>query len=177
MDIGSSEGLVSNNGLYGYAPLSSSQMAMLFFGQLGQQVGQSISTTNNGSGGYDLFRNIQSGNYWSGTEWAGDVNDAWRFETSDDFQTSAGKLSDFYVLAVAPGEVGSPVPLPASAWLMLSALCGLSFAPHFEHRIRFSTSWSRASHPAILASVCGKTRRVCPHLHVSKICDSSFARR
>jgi hypothetical protein len=38
--------------------------------------------------------------------------------------------------------------------------------PHREHRNRFTTSASNASHPATPASVRGCALRVCPHSHV-----------
>ena len=47
---------------------SSSQLAELFYGDLGQVAGSSITTTHNAS--YSLFSNVQNTAYWSATEYS-----------------------------------------------------------------------------------------------------------
>jgi hypothetical protein len=115
--------------------VSSGQLLGLFYGQLGGTAGSNFLNTLNGSAA--LFSNLQSvGNpngqsnpgYWSGTEWingAASADSAWDFFTSNGDQQHSPKNLSYYAVAVAPGEVGSPVPLPPTAWLLLSALGGL----------------------------------------------------
>jgi hypothetical protein len=50
------------------------------------------------------------------------------------------------------------------------------FSPHFEHRIRFSTSANFASQPQSLPNVCGSAVRSCPqaeHLSIKVYCPNS----
>jgi hypothetical protein len=113
------------NGAAGNPSQSSSQMAQLFYGGLGQVAGSSITTTNNGAAGYNLFTNVQSYVYWSGTQYSAIPGVAWGFYTDDGYQDAFnGKPNGGYALAVSPGQV-SAVPLPAAAWLLLSGLGGL----------------------------------------------------
>jgi hypothetical protein len=101
---------------------SSSQMAQLFYGGLGQVANSSITTTHNAN--YSLFSNVQSYVYWSGTETSADPSVAYSFSTSNGFQSGYDKRNDFYALAVSPGDV-SAVPEPGAAWLLGSGLLGL----------------------------------------------------
>jgi hypothetical protein len=120
---GSPNGLPGSTNGIPNPPQSSSQMARLFYGQLGQQTGEPITSVHNGS--FALFNNVQSGYYWSGTGDFGNPGDAWVYGTYGGDQGGYYNLaSQPYALAVAPGEV-NPVPLPASLWLILSALGGL----------------------------------------------------
>lgn len=103
------------NGLLGYTgtvpnvSISSSQMAMLFYGQLGEMTGAPITTTNNGNTGYALFNNLQSYAYWSGTEFSGTNGSvAWDFNTMVGSQGGDGKAQAYYALAVAPGDIAAP---------------------------------------------------------------------
>jgi len=113
-------------------PQSSSQMAQLFYGGLGQVAGSDITTIHNSS--YALFSQLQSYYYWSGAEYLRDFHsegyplNAWYFSTFDGFQFSIGKRADNYALAVSPGQVGalSAVPVPGAAWLLGSGLLGLA---------------------------------------------------
>jgi hypothetical protein len=66
--------------------------------------------------------------YWSGTEWVNgalSTDSAWDFFTSNGDQQHSAKNVLYYALPMAPGEVGLPVPLPATAWLLLTGVGGL----------------------------------------------------
>jgi hypothetical protein len=110
------------NGGAGNPAQSSSQMAQLFYGGLGQVANSSITTTHNAN--YSLFSNVQSYVYWSGTEYSADPEGAWLFLTDDGEQYDLIKSYDLYALAVSPGDV-SAVPEPGAAWLLGVGLLGL----------------------------------------------------
>lgn len=106
------------------------EMAHLFYNTLGNLAYYDTS----GSGpqaGWGLtntgpFSNVQSGNYWSATEYAPATSYAWHFNFAYGSQLSTNKTSNFYAWAVHAGDVGaSAVPVPAAAWLFASGLLGL----------------------------------------------------
>ena len=111
------------NGASGNPAQSSSQMAQLFYGGLGQVAGSSITTTHNSS--YALFSQVQNYVYWSGAEYSAYPNVAWDFDTGHGYQSNDAKNYDYYALAVSPGQV-SAVPVPGAAWLLGSGLMGLA---------------------------------------------------
>jgi len=118
------------NGASGNPSQSSSQMAQLFYGNLGQVAGSSITTTHNSS--YALFSQVQSYAYWSGAEYSAYPDWAWYFGTYNGYQTNLNgfqgnypKNYDYYALAVSPGQV-SAVPVPGAAWLLGSGLMGFA---------------------------------------------------
>ena len=100
---------------YGYN-CTGSELGDLFYNALGNTAG---SLTNTGP-----FSNVQSSGYWSATEYAGGIYDAWSFDTSDGFQYTTGNGYDLYGWAVQSGDV-SAVPVPAAVWLFGSGLLGL----------------------------------------------------
>jgi hypothetical protein len=112
------------DGAAGHPSQSSSQMAQLFYGGLGQVAVFSITTTNNGAAGYNLFSNVQNGLYWSGTQLSAVPASAWIFSAHNGGQNGNSKSFEEYALAVSPGQV-SAVPLPGAAWLLGSGLLGL----------------------------------------------------
>ena len=122
---------VDSNSSSAYPPSqSSSQMAQLFYGGLGQVYGSSITSTHNGS--YALFTNLQSFEYWSGTENAWLVGSSrglytWFFDTGSGSYYWNPKQLEYYALAVSSGQVGAPsaVPVPGAALLLSSGLMGL----------------------------------------------------
>ena len=73
-----------------------------------------------------LFTNVQSGYYWSGTEYAPFTGGAWIVVFSDGDQGSVSKDGNYYALAVRSGDVAA-VPVPAAVWLFGSALAGLGW--------------------------------------------------
>jgi len=103
---------------------TSSQMAHLFYGELGQVIGSSITVTHNSS--YALFANLQSGGYWAGTEYSSNPDVAWQFYTVEGSQGVGPKNNGYSALAVSPGQVGELVPVPGAVWLFGSGLLGLA---------------------------------------------------
>ena len=99
-----------------------SQMGDLFYNQLGGVSSSSITTTHNGN--YNLFTNVQSSVYWSGSEYATNPGFAWVFYTVDGRQRSYSKINQLYAWAVRPGDVAA-VPVPGAFWLFGSAMVGL----------------------------------------------------
>ena len=118
------------NGASGNPAQSSSQMAQLLYGGLGQVAGSSITTTHNSS--YALFSQVQNYVYWSGAEYSAYPLYAWYFTTDDGYNGYGNKVDPDvvkrYALAVSPGQVGelSAVPVPGAAWLLGSGLMGLA---------------------------------------------------
>ena len=72
----------------------------------------------------DQFINLQSGAYWSGTEYVTDTNNAWLFHMHYGLQDNNFKTNTFYAWAVFSGDV-SAVPVPAAVWLFGSGLLAL----------------------------------------------------
>jgi hypothetical protein len=74
--------------------------------------------------------NIQTGSYWSGTEYAGVTpltpDWAWAFSTFTAQQFSQNKPTQFifYAWADSAGNAASPVPLPGAAWLFGGGIMG-----------------------------------------------------
>ncbi|MDH5191737.1 MAG: VPLPA-CTERM sorting domain-containing protein [Gammaproteobacteria bacterium] len=100
---------------YGYN-CTGSEMGNLFYNVLGNLAS---SLTDTGP-----FSNIQSYNYWSGTEYAPNISYAWNFFMEFGQQNTSNKATNFYAWAVKPGDV-STVPVPAAVWLFGSGLIGL----------------------------------------------------
>lgn len=85
----------------------------------GPQTGWGLSNTGD-------FQNLQSCCYWSGLQYAPNLDNAWGFDTNFGFQNAFGPDYQFYALAVRPGDVaGAQVPEPATLVLALTALAGL----------------------------------------------------
>jgi len=91
----------------------------MFYGDinhgLGGVVDTSITTTHNAN--YNLFTNIQSSVYWSGTEFAPSPNGAWYFSTGSGYQDFDSKDYNFYAWAVRSGDVAA-VPEPGVMGLL-----------------------------------------------------------
>ena len=93
-----------------------------------------LGRNNNGSGlitsddtaeqiaNLDLFSNVRSGAYWSGTEYAPNPAYAWFFNAFDGGQNGAVKNAALYAVAVRPGDVAASVPEPQTLALALLAL-------------------------------------------------------
>ena len=118
-NIGYADGKSGNPSIY------SSQMAQLFYGQLGMVAGIPLSAQHGGA--YTLFSQIQDSVYWSGTAWGGDPSFTlgWEFWTYNGLQdTQPYDSNGRFAMAVTNGQLGT-VPLPPSVWLLGSALLGL----------------------------------------------------
>lgn len=72
----------------------------------------------------DLFSNVQSYYYWSGTEYAPDPSVALLFDTIRGYQGSSFKSNVLYAVAVRPGDVrdAQAVPEPGTLALLLAAV-------------------------------------------------------
>ena len=99
-----------------------SEMGHLFYNELGGTADQSI--LNSGDTDLSLFTNLQSNDYWSGTEYAPNTDNAWRFAFDIGLLYAFDKGDSLYALAVRPGQV-SAVPEPGSALLFGIGLLGL----------------------------------------------------
>jgi Protein of unknown function (DUF1566) len=99
-----------------------SEMGNLFYNVLGGTAGQSITTSHNSN--YGLFSNVQSGTYWSATEFAPNSGIAWYFAFGNGNQGISYNTDNFYAWAVQSGNA-AVVPVPAAAWLFGSGLLGL----------------------------------------------------
>jgi hypothetical protein len=71
-----------------------------------------------------LFDSVQSGRYWSSTEYAPVTGYAWDFDFNFGDQDVSTKVSGGFAWAVQSGNVGE-VPVPAAVWLFGSGLLGL----------------------------------------------------
>jgi len=113
-----------------YAGSQGSELANLFYNVLGNVSDYNSSGVfDDGCTGSCLtstgpFSNVQSTFYWSATEYAPDISNAWHFLMSNGIQNRTNKDSSFYGWAVQSGDV-SAVPVPAAVWLFGSGLLGL----------------------------------------------------
>ena len=99
-----------------------SEMGHLFYTELGATSGSGFLASANSDLG--LFKNVQSGLYWSGTELEQSPSNAWAFFTSSGVQSPHPKPNTVYALAVRPGDVAA-VPEPATLGLLALGLAGL----------------------------------------------------
>lgn len=103
---------------------SSSEMASLFFSTLGNK--SYYNTSGVVQAGYGLtnagsFQNLQSADYWVGTEYAPDTNYAWGFYTHNGGQGATGNGYSLYAMAVHPGDVAA-VPEPETYAMLVAGL-------------------------------------------------------
>ena len=94
-----------------------SELGNLFYNGLGGTAGQSIANPAYHNANYDLFTNIQSSAYWSGTEYAPDPSYAWGFGTDNGSQYYDYKDYNYYAWAVRSGDVAA-VPEPGVMGLL-----------------------------------------------------------
>jgi len=111
---------VDSSSSYNYPPpASGSQLAELWYNELGGTGGDPFSSTFTSG----PFKNVQSAIYWSGTEDASYYPSyAYLFSITSGFQTSSFKYNQFYAWAVA-----SPVPVPGAAWWFGTGLLWLNW--------------------------------------------------
>ena len=132
---------------------STSQMATLFYLELGQVAGVTITSTNNGADGYDLFSNMQGAGYsiyWGRTPdtYVGVPDYPWSWNTDGGTQYGTYGGDQFWAMAVTPGQVDSaPSVTPAvtgtlgtNGWYISSPT---------------TLGWTLTGHPAPTKSGCG----------------------
>ncbi len=102
------------------------ELSRLFVTDLGNQGNSSVlnqvGDTAEQIANLALFSNVQSTDYWSGTEYAPGPGNAWSFYTYDGFQSVDDKRNSLYAGAVRPGDVATSVPEPQTLALALLAL-------------------------------------------------------
>jgi hypothetical protein len=101
-----------------------SEMGNLFYNELGGFAGISILTRHNAN--LALFQNVQSNQYWSGTEIAPYPYLAMYFNMFDGNQNENAKASTLFALAVRPGQV-TAAPEPETYAMLLAGLGLLGF--------------------------------------------------
>jgi hypothetical protein len=103
--------------------VTGSELGHLFYNELGGVAGQDITTTHNAN--FNLFNNIQSDVYWSGTEFAFNSELAWFFYTFNGSQYyDRAKYDSLYGWAVHSGDVAA-VPEPEEYMMMLVGGCAI----------------------------------------------------
>ena len=119
------------------ANCSNSELAHLFYGQLGGQAETDIAVHHNAN--FHLFNNLQSSVYWLKDEQAIAPGLAlgWGFVTGSGvlsgYQNLYNEGTELYAWAVHRGDIGaiispeppSSVPVPAAVWLFASGLLGV----------------------------------------------------
>ena len=101
----------------GFYNCTNSQMGELYYTALGNPAFGPLSNTG-------PFKNLQSYDYWSGTEYAPNPSGAWSFGIYNGGQHPNAKNNGLYALAVRPGDVAA-VPEPGMVALLLSGLAGV----------------------------------------------------
>ena len=98
------------------------EVGHMFFEELGGTEGQDITWSHGDA--YDLFSNLNSGRYWTGTDRTADGDFAWAF-LSTGIQNYVDKSFTGYAWAVRSGDVKSflqTVPIPGAVWMFLSTV-------------------------------------------------------
>lgn len=129
-------GFVDNSICVG-ANCANSELAHLFYSELGGQAEADLATQHNGN--YAKFSNIQPAVYWMNDQLsvAPGLSLGWGFVTGGGvlggYQTLYNENSKFYAWAVHSGDVGgvfnsttpASVPVPAAGWLFATGLLGM----------------------------------------------------
>ena len=103
-----------------------SEMGHMFYNEFGAIAGDGILAGSNAAN-LAMFTNVQSVDYWSGTEFAPDPGYAWNFLTSVGFQFIGVKNVAMYAVAVRPGDVAA-IPEPQTYAMLLAGLGALAVA-------------------------------------------------
>lgn len=134
-DIGApgfSGSLYDGTGDHGYNTSSTGEMAHLWYSELGNlgycSTAGACARPGWGLTNTDPFINVQSGNYWSATEYAPNTNSAWYFSTFNGVQGAHDKGFDKFAWAVRPGNDSATVPEPETVVMLLTGLGLLGFA-------------------------------------------------
>lgn len=93
-------------------------------GCTGSEMGHLFNVEGISSAAPGPFSNVQSGGYWSGTEFAPNTIGAWDFGFDTGGQYTLNKSGLLFAWAAQSGDV-SAVPVPAAVWLFGSGLLGL----------------------------------------------------
>ena len=102
------------------------ELSHLFVTDLGNKPNESVlnqaGDTAEQIANLALFTNVQSSDYWSGTEYAPVPVGAWFFNSDFGVQGPGVKGNALYAVAVRPGDVAASVPEPQTLALVLLAL-------------------------------------------------------
>jgi hypothetical protein len=114
---------------------NASELAYMFYDILGNKAAYSpggVSQSGYGITNTALFTNLstvlnlQSNAFWTGNAYAlAPSSLAWIFHANNGFQDADFKSGTYRTWAVHDGDI-APVPLPASAWLLIAGLAGLA---------------------------------------------------
>lgn len=112
------------NYLYGYNMDLSSEMARLYYDELGN-LGLYAEDGTNPQPGFGLANTgpltaLKGSYYWSGTEYSPDPDLAWSFNFLRGRQDEGDKGDSVYALAVLPGNAAAVVPVPCGLLLLVS---------------------------------------------------------
>lgn len=103
-----------------------SEMGHLFFSELGGAPNTAISQHHNAN--YTLFPSLLDQQYWSGTAYAPDSNQAYIFYFNNSLTNSLPKSSlGVHAWAVRDGDVAAPIPEPETYAMILAGLGLLGF--------------------------------------------------